>query len=69
MIRVVVKDFTSGDERTIELSHGANGLDLLDRLGLPVDGTLLLRGGDPIPEDTHLIDGERLTVIRVASGG
>lgn len=44
-------------------------MDLLDRAGVHIDGVLVLREGVPIPLDRSVDLNDRLTVVKVASGG
>ena len=53
----------------IELGEGTTVADLLRRIGLAVDAHVAVRGEAPLPEDEPLLDGDRITVIAVASGG
>ncbi len=53
----------------VELAPKATGMDLLERLGLAPDAHVLLRGDRPIPVDEPLLEGERLIVLAVVSGG
>ncbi len=53
----------------VELTAGATGMDLLDRLGLSPDAHILVRGDLPIAVDAALVDGERLIVLSAVSGG
>jgi sulfur carrier protein ThiS len=43
--------------------------EALGRLGLPLDAHIVLRDNVPIPLDEPLGEGDRIKVIRVASGG
>jgi len=51
------------------LPDGANVEALLVSMGLLPDAHLVLRDGVPVPVDERLGDGDRIKVIRVASGG
>lgn len=53
----------------MELPSPARGLDLLIALELAPDAHILVRGDTPIPEDAELLEGERIRVIAVVSGG
>jgi sulfur carrier protein ThiS len=56
-------------EESIELRPPATGLDLLRALRLAPDAHILMRGEGPIPADAPLVDGERIRVVGVVSGG
>ncbi len=68
-MRVVVDIYPAGEEKSIDLSEGATGIDLMKSLGLAPDSHLLVRGEIPIPLDEPLLDRERLLIISVVSGG
>jgi sulfur carrier protein ThiS len=53
----------------VEVSVGATARDLLAALGQPVDGTVVVRGGVPIPETETLAEGDRLMLLSAFSGG
>jgi len=56
-------------EEDVELGPHATGLDLVEALRLAPDAHILVRGDVPIPLDEPLVDGERLRILSVVSGG
>ncbi|QKQ99585.1 thiamine biosynthesis protein ThiS [Metallosphaera tengchongensis] len=56
-------------ERTIELDKELTVRALVKKLGLTVQGSVVLRDGVPLLEDEVVKDGDRLTVFQTASGG
>jgi sulfur carrier protein ThiS len=56
-------------EETVQLDDASNGLDLLRALHLAPDAYVLIREGLPIAADEPLLEGERIHVIRIVSGG
>jgi sulfur carrier protein ThiS len=68
-VHVEVHFHPSGAERRVELPSSARGLDLLGVLELAPDAHLLVRGDAPVPEDEVLLEGDRIRVIAVVSGG
>lgn len=44
-------------------------MDILEKLDLYIDDTLIVRNGKPIPCDEKLNDDDTIHLIRVASGG
>jgi len=68
-MRVTAELFPARETRAIDLPEGASGYDLMKRLALAPDVHLLVRNDVPIPIDEKLVDGERLRVISVVSGG
>ena len=69
MMRVTVESYPARRQQTVELPNGATGLDLLKTLHLAPDAHLLVRDESPVPLDEPLVDGERVRVISVVSGG
>ncbi len=53
----------------MELAAPASGLDLLTALDLAPDAHILLRAETPLPEDEALLEGDRIRVVAVVSGG
>lgn len=59
------------DDRDFELdlSNGALVGDSLKELKIPPDTVIITRDGKPIPIDTPLNNNDKLSLIRVLSGG
>jgi sulfur carrier protein ThiS len=68
-VRILAEMFSQRSERDVDLGADATGMDLLRSLGLSPDAHLLVRGDDPIPADEPLVDGERILILSVVSGG
>ena len=49
--------------------EGETIIDLLRRIGVRVDGAVVIRGGTPIPVDETVRSNDDITVIDVQSGG
>ncbi|KAA0002258.1 MAG: MoaD/ThiS family protein [Thermoplasmata archaeon] len=58
-----------GKKKKIALNENATGEDLLNALNLLPDGVLIINENNPIPYTEKLKNGDKLRVIRVASGG
>jgi sulfur carrier protein ThiS len=58
-----------GSATVVELPQGSKVSDVLERMKLYADAHIVLRGKTPVPLNAELVDGERLKVLRVASGG
>ena len=56
-------------EFSLDITPGDRVMDLLDGIGVPMDGVLVFRDGSPVPLDMEVREKMVLTVIRVASGG
>jgi len=57
------------EPRELRLPDGSTVENMLDSLGLYPDAHIVVRGKVPVPLGTPLMDGDRLRVIKVASGG
>lgn len=68
-MRVRARTVPMGDEAERELPEGSTAADLVRSLELPTVACLVLRGGDPVPIDEPLANGDDLEVVYVASGG
>jgi sulfur carrier protein ThiS len=57
------------EDCVVEVPVGATARDVLARLGQSVDGTVVVRGGVPIPETEAVAEGDRLMLLSAFSGG
>ena len=58
-----------GNATVVRLPQGSKVSDVLDQMKLFADAHIVLRGKTPVPLNAELVDGERLKVLKVASGG
>lgn len=56
-------------ERDVDVDEGTTADGLVRALGIEPELVLVFRGGDPIPGDAALAEGDRVRVLRVVSGG
>ncbi len=56
-------------EREMRLPEGSTVGSVLDLLGLHPDAHIVVRGRAPVPIDSPLVPGDRLRIVKVASGG
>ncbi len=68
-VSMEVKVAMMGKERKVMLKDDATGEDLLNALKLLPDGVLIINDDNPIPYTSKLKNGDRIKIIRVASGG
>ena len=68
-MKVHVELLPSGERKVMKLSDEASGFDVVDALDLRPDAHILVRDGRPIPMDEVLENGDRVKLIKVASGG
>lgn len=59
----------TGDSKKKSLKNGSTAAILLDELNLLPDAHIVVKDGKPIPITQVLKDGDRIRIIRVASGG
>ena len=58
-----------GSTTVVLLPEGSRVADVLVRMKLLADAHIVIRGKTPVPLNAEVMDGERLKVLRVASGG
>ncbi len=57
------------EPESLALPEGATVQDLLEAVGQPIDGTVAVRAGRPVPEDAPLVDGDEIVLLSSFSGG
>ena len=55
-------------EQTVEIAESATYEDLLDTLDINQETVLVLNGGNAVPLD-GVVSSDRLTILRVVTGG
>jgi len=68
-MRIVAEILPARQEQEVQLGERATGSDLLRALRLAPDAHILVRRDAPIAIDERLVDGERIRVLAVVSGG
>lgn len=68
-LRVTAEVLPTHREQDVELKDRSTGLDLLRALDLTPEAHVLVRHSVPIPADEPLLDGDRIRVVHVISGG
>jgi len=58
-----------GSATVVRLPKGSKVSDVLEQMKLFADAHIVIRGKTPVPLNAEVVDGERLKVLRVASGG
>jgi sulfur carrier protein ThiS len=56
-------------ESVLQLPTGCTVQGMLDTLGLYPDAHIVVRGKTPVPLDAPVVQGDRLRIVKVASGG
>lgn len=68
-MKLHVELLPSGERKIMKFPDDASGFDVVSALDLKPDAYLLVRDGQPIPMDEVLKNGDRVKLIKVASGG
>ncbi|MCJ2556433.1 MAG: hypothetical protein LN415_04920 [Candidatus Thermoplasmatota archaeon] len=68
-MKVHVELLPSGERKTMKFPDEASGFDVVRALDLKPDAHILVRDGSPVPMDVVLSNGDRVKLIKVASGG
>ncbi len=58
-----------GSATVVKLPEGSTVSDVLAQMKLFADAHIVIRVKTPVPLNAEVVDGERLKVVRVASGG
>lgn len=61
--------FYDEKEREMEFSDSLNGYELIKKIGQTPDNVIIVRNNIPIPIDEEILDGDKIKIIRVSSGG
>ena len=68
-LHATLHGFAPPKERELELPEGARADDAPRSLGIRPDLVLVFRGDRPLPGDEPLLEGDRIRILRVVSGG
>ena len=68
-MKITVEIARSKETKIIEINKGSNVEDLLKKLNLKPDTLIIMNGKNPIPINDTLNDKQKLTIIKVSSGG
>ncbi len=66
---IMVRFWRDDRVQVVDQVPGELMMDLLKRLGVRLDGALVMRKGTPVPLDDPVLTRDVLTVIDVQSGG
>jgi len=55
--------------KEVELKSGSKIFDLIRKINLKPDALIVLKDNKPTPVDDTLAEGQKLTILQVASGG
>ena len=68
-MEVKVKLLRTGETKEIEILEGSLVKDLLAKINIKPDTSIVIIEEKPVPIDERLNDNEELTIIQVSSGG
>ena len=58
-----------GSTTVVKVLEGSKVSDVLEQMKLFADAHIVIKGKMPVPLNAEVMDGERLKVLKVASGG
>ena len=59
----------TNNTKEIDMKKGSKVINILERLDIKPDTTIVMKNKSPIPIDDDLNEGDDLTIILVSSGG
>ena len=68
-MKVKVKLLRTGETKEIEILEGSLVKDLLAKINIKPDTSIVMIEERPVPIDELLTNGKELTIIQVSSGG
>ncbi|MEA2055265.1 MAG: hypothetical protein U9O49_00325 [Candidatus Thermoplasmatota archaeon] len=68
-MKVKVKLLRTGEIKEVEILEGSLVKDLLAKINIKPDTSIVMIGEKPVPIDECLNGDEELTIIQVSSGG
>jgi sulfur carrier protein ThiS len=66
---IIVKLSRSNEEKQITIDKKSTVSKVLKKIGLKPDTVIVMSNEKPIPITEKLIDGQKLTILQVSSGG
>jgi len=69
-MRIEIKLYPENKTTALDFKvENATVMDVLSRLNIKPDTVVVIKDNDPIPIDEDVNDGDKLKIIKVASGG
>ncbi|UCF13300.1 MAG: hypothetical protein JSW06_03330 [Thermoplasmatales archaeon] len=68
-MKITVKILPLNSIKEVNLKPGSKVYDVLKKINLRPDTTIVLKGNTPIPIDEILGEEQELSILQVASGG
>jgi len=69
-MRIEIKLYPENKTTALDFKvESATVMDVLSRLNIKPDTVVVIKDNDPIPIDEGVKDGDKLKIIKVASGG
>ena len=69
-MRIEIKLYPENKTTALDFKvESATVMDVLSRLNIKPDTVVVIKDNDPIPIDEDVKDGDKLKIIKVASGG
>jgi len=68
-VNITVKLPRNNETKKIQIENGSKGEDVLKKINLKPDTTIIICDNHPIPIDEEIKDGQELTILQVSSRG
>jgi len=68
-MKILVKTLPDNNIKNIEIKSGSKIIDLLKKISLKPDSIIVLNDTSPVPVDENINEEQKITIIKVASGG
>ena len=68
-MNVTVKLSRNNETKKIQIENGSTAEDILKKINLKPDTTIVIYNNKPIPIDEEIKEGQEITILQVSSGG
>ena len=68
-MKIQVKTLPENKKKEIDIKSGSKIIDLIRKINLKPDSIVVLKDTVPIPIDDEITENQKLTIIKVSSGG
>jgi len=68
-VKIKARITRTNNTKEIDMKKGSKVINILERLDIKPDTTIVMKNKSPIPIDDDLNEGDDLTIILVSSGG
>jgi sulfur carrier protein ThiS len=68
-MKIQLKTLPENTKKEIDIKSGSKIIDLIRKINLKPDSIVVLNDTIPVPIDDELTENQKLTIIKVSSGG